>query len=69
MFEENGYIDHIKENNIPTTRNRHSWDRYPNKQYYADYAFTSPEVKVNHFEVIENEASDHLPLVLDIELP
>ncbi len=68
MFEEHGYTNQIKKHAVRTTRNRFAWDRYDTKQYYADYAFTSPEVKVIHFEVIENEVSDHLPLVLDITL-
>jgi endonuclease/exonuclease/phosphatase family metal-dependent hydrolase len=69
MFEGHGYTDHIKKNAIPTTRNHLVWDRWPgNKQDYADFVFTSPEVAVNHFEVIENEVSDHLPLVLDIQV-
>jgi endonuclease/exonuclease/phosphatase family metal-dependent hydrolase len=70
MFEEHGYTNLIVANGVKTTRNRLAWDRYPaaDKQDYADYVFTGPEVEVTHFEVIANEVSDHLPMVLDIEL-
>lgn len=67
MFAENGYKNLIKENMIATTRNHLAWDKYPVKQFYSDYIFVNSAVRVEHFEVIENEVSDHLPLVLDIE--
>ena len=68
MFEKNGYRNLIKEFNIKTTRNRLIWERYPeSKQYFADYVFVNPEVKIKNFEVPQNEISDHLPLILEIE--
>jgi len=68
MFEENGYRSLIKEFRIRTTRNRLSWERYPdNKQYFSDYIFVSPDVNVREFSVPTNEISDHLPLVLKVE--
>lgn len=68
MFESNGYRDLIKDYKIETTRNRLGWERYPNnKQYYSDYIFLSPETKLKNFAVIQNEISDHLPLILEIE--
>lgn len=67
MFERAGYRNLIKEYNIPTTRNRLAWERYPgNPHYFADYVFVSPEVEIVSFEVINNEVSDHLPMVLEI---
>lgn len=69
MFEKYGYRDLIKDFKISTTRNRLAWENYPdNKQYYSDYVFVSQEVKVNNFSVPNIEISDHLPLILDIEL-
>lgn len=68
MFEENGYRDLIKEFKIPTTRNRLSLDLYPEKQYFSDYCFVSPDLKVKNFSVPNIEVSDHLPLVLELEL-
>lgn len=38
---------------------------YPKEEKFADYIFTSPEIKVNHFEVLKDEVSDHSPLFLD----
>ena len=68
MLTENGYRDLIKDFKIRTTRNRLAWEMYPeSKQYFSDYVFASPEVKVKEFTVPENEISDHLPLILDIE--
>lgn len=67
MFEENGYVDLIKKFDVKTTRNHLAWDRYDIKQYFSDYAFTSEDVKIKSFEVINNEISDHLPLILDVE--
>jgi len=38
---------------------------YTKLEKHADYIFTSPEIKINHFEVAPNEVSDHSPLLLD----
>ncbi len=68
MFQENGYRDLIKEFEIPSTRNRFAWEIYPdNKQYYSDYVFVSPDVKIKNFSVPDIEISDHLPLILELE--
>jgi exonuclease III len=68
MFADNGYRDLIKEFNIKTTRNHLAWEMYPkSKQYYSDYVFVSPEVKVQEFSVPENEISDHLPMILKFD--
>jgi len=70
MFEEAGYRNLIKEFKITTTRNRLAWDIWPpnKKQYYSDYVFVSPDIKVKKFSVPNIEISDHLPLILGIEL-
>lgn len=73
IFEENGFRNLIKEFDIKSTRNKISWDQFKHqpefyKQYFADYCFVSPKVKVKSFEVPYNEVSDHLSLVLDFEL-
>ena len=65
-FHEAGYRNLIVDWAIPTTRNRHVWERYPNnKQLFADYMFTSPSVTVRDFCVPTCEVSDHLPLLLE----
>lgn len=66
LFEKSGYINLIKEYNIKTTRNHYVWDRYPNKLYYSDYVFVSPNVTVKSFTVSNDEVSDHLPLIIEI---
>jgi endonuclease/exonuclease/phosphatase family metal-dependent hydrolase len=40
---------------------------YPKKERFADYIFTSPEIIVNAFEVLNHEVSDHSPLFLDFK--
>jgi hypothetical protein len=74
LFENVGYRNLIKEFNIKATRNKLSWRIHSKdnehfvKQYYADYVFTSPEVKVYGFEVPGVEISDHLPLILNFDI-
>lgn len=69
MFEQNGYVDLIKKFGVTNTRNHLAWDRFPDnpKQYFSDYVFVTPGVKVKSFEVPDNEVSDHLPLILQFE--
>jgi hypothetical protein len=70
LLEGAGYRNLIRDFDIKETRNRISWEQFPNnvKQHFADYVFVSPDVKVNKFEVPYNEISDHLPLILDFEV-
>jgi len=69
MLERAGYINLIKKFNIRTTRNRFAWEENPkSKQYFADYVFVSSDFEISNFEVIENEVSDHLPMVLEFLL-
>lgn len=68
MIEENGFRNLIKEFNIPTTRNETAWAQHEDKQLYADYVFVSPDIKVTRFSVPSIEISDHLPLILEVEL-
>ncbi|MFH1561130.1 MAG: endonuclease/exonuclease/phosphatase family protein [Patescibacteria group bacterium] len=69
LFENNGYINLIKKHQIPTTRNRLIWDKFPNnKQYFSDYVFVSPSLKVKTFSVPNIEISDHLPMILEFDL-
>lgn len=68
MFSRAGYRDLIADHQIRTTRNRLAWERYPDTpQYYADYVFAGPNVRVREFSVPENEVSDHLPLILEFD--
>jgi len=70
MFKAGGYRDLIQDFSIATTRNMLVWQKFPEnqRQYYSDYAFISSSVKLASFSVPENEISDHLPLILEIQI-
>lgn len=73
MIEEAGFVNLIKKFDIKKTRNKLTWDFFKHKegyvkQYFADYCFVSPEIKVKSFEVPYMEVSDHLPLILEFDL-
>lgn len=59
-----GLNDLVKAYNIHTTRTSY----YTKEERYADYIFTSNEIKVQHFEVMPDEVSDHAPLLLEFFL-
>lgn len=52
----------IQEYGIISTRSSH----YTKPTKFADFAFVSPGVVVNDFQVLNDEVSDHLPLQLDV---
>lgn len=67
VFRQSGYKDLIHDYQIETTRNQLAWQRFPDsKQLFADFVFTRGVV-VKNFVVPQNEASDHLPLVLNFD--
>lgn len=70
LFEEAGYKNLIKDFGIENTRNKLTWEQFPNeeKQHFADYVFVSPDVNVKNFEVPYTEVSDHLPQILEFEV-
>ncbi len=49
--------------NITSTRTSY----YPKEEKYADYVFTSPDIKVKEFLVLKDEVSDHAPLLVDFD--
>jgi endonuclease/exonuclease/phosphatase family metal-dependent hydrolase len=57
----NGMTDLIKTYDIHSTRTSF----YPKAEKYADYIFSSPEIKIIHFAVLPDEVSDHSPLLLE----
>lgn len=67
-FEISGYRNLVKGFGVKNTRNRLSWERFRNIQYFSDYVFTSQEVTVKDFSAPDIEISDHLPLILDFEV-
>ncbi|MFA6227231.1 MAG: endonuclease/exonuclease/phosphatase family protein [Candidatus Paceibacterota bacterium] len=62
-FEKIGLRNLIKENNIKSTRT----SLYTKPEKYADYIFTSKDIKVEDFKVLPEEVSDHNALLLDFE--
>ena len=67
VFEQHGYRNLIADYGIKSTRNHIALDAYPdNPQYYADYAFTSPDIDVLDFIVPDAIVSDHQSLRLSI---
>jgi endonuclease/exonuclease/phosphatase family metal-dependent hydrolase len=50
----------IKENGITSTRSSF----YPKEDKFADYILVSPDVDVVDFKVLQDQVSDHLPLLL-----
>lgn len=60
---ENQMQNLVKAGGFKTTRNSNynKIDSLP----FADYAFVSKDIKINRFEVLSDEVSDHLPLLLD----
>jgi endonuclease/exonuclease/phosphatase family metal-dependent hydrolase len=57
---EQGMENLIKTYRVNSTRT----SLYPKEEKFADYIFTSPEIRVDHFEVMKDEVSDHCPLLL-----
>jgi len=37
------------------------------EQPFADYVLTCPKITVKHFEVLNDEVSDHAPFLLEFE--
>jgi endonuclease/exonuclease/phosphatase family metal-dependent hydrolase len=60
---DEGMKNLIKESGVTSTRSSHF--PYPDK--FCDYILVDPEVKVKKFEVLFEEVSDHLPLILEVE--
>jgi endonuclease/exonuclease/phosphatase family metal-dependent hydrolase len=58
---EHGMNNLIKTYNISSTRT----SLYPKTERFADYIITTPDIRVNQFEVLQDEVSDHAPLLLD----
>lgn len=57
----------IKMYNIKTTRPRVK-DGLDTGNNVDDYIFINDKIKVNKFEIIKSEVSDHYPLILDFEI-
>jgi endonuclease/exonuclease/phosphatase family metal-dependent hydrolase len=64
---EAGLRNLVIERAIPSTRSRlNPYYGTLQEQPHADYAFSSPGLRVADFQVPDVEISDHLPLILDL---
>ncbi len=61
MLEDLGMRNLIKEFGITSTRSSH----YTKSVRFADYTLVSKDIKVNDFQVLPDEVSDHLAMYLD----
>lgn len=60
-------VNLINKYDITNTRSSLYDPKYIDEDKYADYIFTTEDIKVNNFEVLKNEVSDHLPLLLNFD--
>jgi endonuclease/exonuclease/phosphatase family metal-dependent hydrolase len=58
---ERGMVNLIKKNNIKSTRS----NLHKRKDKYADYILVSKDIEVLDFKVLQDDVSDHLPLLLE----
>lgn len=60
---ENGLRNLVIENNVKSTRTK----LYPKQEQFADYIFTSDQIIVRKFKVLDDVVSDHAPLILEFD--
>lgn len=58
---EDGMRNLIREYTITSTRSSH----YPKEEKFADYILVSKDIEVKDFKVLQDEVSDHLPLLIE----
>ena len=58
---EQGMKNLVKDYNVKSTRTSF----YTKEEKFADYILTSPDITVTNFIVLNDEVSDHAPLLLD----
>ncbi len=61
-FPKFGLRDLVAEHGVTSTRTKF----YTKEMRFADYAFTSPGLKVADFKVLPDEVSDHSPLYIEL---
>lgn len=64
MFEKE-MTSLIRKYNVQSTRT--SLYKKPEAILFSDYVFTSPEIKVENFEVIKDEVSDHAAVLIEFK--
>lgn len=60
---ENGMNNLVNQFNVTSTRT----NLYQKTEKFADYIFTSPDINIHKFEVLQDEVSDHTPLFLEFD--
>lgn len=68
LIEQIGLRNLISAYKIKNTRNSLSWKMFKKRQYFADFTFVSPDVKIKAFKVPYSLVSDHLPMILDFDV-
>lgn len=63
MLEDLGMRNLIKEFGITSTRSSH----YKKPIRFADYTLVSKDIKVNDFQILPDEVSDHLAMYIDFD--
>ena len=58
---DEGMLNLVKMYNVTSTRT----SLYTKKETFADYILTSPDIVVHNFSVLNDEVSDHSPLLLE----
>lgn len=66
VFQGN-FISLVDKHRIQTTRPKSNELNHLERNV-VDYIFVSPGIKVNLFKVLDTDVSDHLPLILDLNL-
>ena len=61
-FEEAGFRNLIRDFDITSTRTSY----YTKPEKFADYVFASSELRIDSFEVLSDEVSDHAPLFVEV---
>lgn len=74
-FARAGFVNLIEREQIKSTRGTLCKQLHPEfsrppytVQEYADYTFVSPTIDVRSFEVPDLPISDHLPMIMDVEI-
>lgn len=68
MIENAGFNNLVKESNAKTTRSSLYDIQWRKNDKFADYIFTSNDLKVSNFKVMDDEISDHLPLLVEFDV-
>lgn len=68
MLEDAGFKNLVRESGATTTRSSLYDIKWREFDKFADYIFTSNGILIEKFEVLPEEVSDHLPLLLEFAI-